>query len=120
MSGNQYVYVVEERGRQHLTSPVTLVTKNRKNAMAALDRLQKKYEEKFSFRVADKHSTQYGHYHKYVSRHNPVCTVEMRRMSNGMSSFVLAVTVWVIKWAKEEAPRASAYEATGSTEGAFP
>jgi hypothetical protein len=104
MSGNQYVYVVEERGQQVLTSAVTLVTKNRRNALGALTRLREKWQSK-GYQVCDQHSVKYGTYHQHVSPAQPACTVEYRNLIKHDHRVVVVVTVWVIKWAKDEMPQ---------------
>lgn len=116
MSGNQYVYVVEVDER--LRSNVKLVTKNRKEAFASYmqstDRLRSQ-----GYSVMDHFELPRGKTKLYVKPGSRNVCIRMVRFRKSDVDVVVRITAWVIKWAKEEAPRPSAYEATGSTNGAF-
>ena len=102
MSGNQYVYVVEVDER--LRSTVNLVTKNRKEAIAAyLRRTERLYAQGFT--MMDHFEILGGKMQHYVRQGSRNVCVRMSRYRKVDLDIVVRITAWVIKWAKDEQPR---------------
>jgi len=103
MSGNQYVYVVEVDER--LRSNVHLVTKNRQEAIQSyLHRSQRLYAQGYT--MMDHFEILAGKMHQYVKPGSRNVCVRMVRYRKQDVDIVVRITAWVIKWAKEEMPRA--------------
>ncbi len=104
MSGNQYVYVVEVDER--LRSNIQLVTKNRREAILAyLHRTDKFYAQGFT--MMDHFEIHRGKMQQYVKPGSRNVCVRMVRFRKSDVDVVVRITAWVIKWAKDEMPRAA-------------
>lgn len=116
MSGNQYVYVVEVD--EKLRSNVHLVTKNRREAisayMARTERLRSQ-----GFTLMDHFEIKPGKMQQYVKPHSRDVCVRMARFRKQEVDVVVRITAWVIKWAKDEAPRQLEVTQQGSTERTY-
>lgn len=98
-SGNQYVYVVELKNTAYLASSVELVTKNLKEAYQAyLSRCSSL--ESNGFKELDAFNIPRGSFHKYVGYHNRNVRIRSATYHKGTIRQVVAITAWVIKWAK--------------------
>jgi len=97
------VYVVELDER--LRSTVKLVTKNRKEAFASYmqstDRLRGQ-----GYTIMDHFQLPHGKTKLYVKPGSRNVCIRMARFRKSDVDIVVRITAWVIKWAKDEAPRA--------------
>lgn len=116
MSGNQYIYVVEVDER--LRSNVQLVTKNRKEAIGQhITRTQRLYGQGFT--LMDQFEILPGKMYQYVRPGSRDVCVRMSRYRKQDVDIVVRITAWVIKWAKEEAPRVIMGQATITMQPGF-